>query len=83
LSVEYKAIVVGGGIMGTSLLCHLTQEGWSDCLLLEKGEFDLRCGRHGYEPIWSGERRVGYITSGGYGQPIGKSLAMALVERDL
>lgn len=34
----------------------------------------------GYEPIWSGEKRVGYITSGGFGHTVGKSLAMALVE---
>ena len=35
----------------------------------------------GYEPVWHGGRRVGYITSGGYGHTIGKSLALALVER--
>jgi dimethylglycine dehydrogenase len=34
----------------------------------------------GYEPVWSDGRRVGYITSGGYGHTIGASLAMALVE---
>ncbi len=38
MGADYKAIVIGGGIMGTSLLYHLTREGWSDCLLLEKGE---------------------------------------------
>ena len=37
----------------------------------------------GYEPIWQGDRRVGYITSGGYGHCIDKSLAMALVEPEL
>jgi len=34
----------------------------------------------GYEPIWSDGRRVGYVTSGGYGHCIGKSLAMALID---
>jgi dimethylglycine dehydrogenase len=34
----------------------------------------------GYEPIWSRGRRVGYVTSGGYGHCLGKSLAMALIE---
>ncbi len=34
----------------------------------------------GYEPVWSEGRRVGYITSGGYGHTVGRSLAMALVE---
>ena len=37
----------------------------------------------GYEPLWSDGKRVGYVTSGGYGHVVGKSLAMALVEPDL
>ena len=36
----------------------------------------------GYEPIWKGDQRVGFVTSGGYGHTIGKSLAMALVDAD-
>lgn len=36
----------------------------------------------GYEPIWKDGRRVGYVTSGGYGHYVGKSLAMALLEPD-
>ena len=34
----------------------------------------------GYEPVWKGGRRVGFITSGGYGHHAGKSLAMALID---
>lgn len=37
----------------------------------------------GYEPVWRDGRRVGYVTSGGYGHHVGKSLAMALVEPEL
>jgi len=37
----------------------------------------------GYEPVWHQGRRVGFVTSGGYGHTTGKSLAMALVEADL
>ena len=37
----------------------------------------------GYEPVWSGDRRVGFVTSGGYGHTVEKSLAMALVDSDL
>ena len=37
----------------------------------------------GYEPVWSGDRKVGFVTSGGYGYTVGKSLAMALVDRDV
>ena len=33
----------------------------------------------GYEPIWQGDQRVGFVTSGGYGHHTGKSLAMGLL----
>ena len=33
-----RVVVIGGGIMGVSLLYHLTKEGWSDVVLVEKGE---------------------------------------------
>jgi dimethylglycine dehydrogenase len=36
----------------------------------------------GYEPIWKDGKKVGFVTSGGYGHTIGKSLAMALVDRN-
>ncbi len=37
----------------------------------------------GFEPVWQGERRIGFVTSGAYGHTVGKSLAMAYVDRDL
>ena len=36
----------------------------------------------GYEPVWSGDELVGFVTSGGYGHSVQKSLAMALVNVD-
>lgn len=33
-----RVVVVGGGIMGVGLLYHLALEGWSDVVLIEKGE---------------------------------------------
>ncbi|WP_224826722.1 FAD-dependent oxidoreductase [Cognatishimia sp. MH4019] len=36
----------------------------------------------GYEPIWKDGKKVGFVTSGGYGHTLGKSLAMALVNQD-
>ncbi len=33
-----KVVVIGGGAMGVSLLYHLTKEGWSDVMLVEKNE---------------------------------------------
>jgi dimethylglycine dehydrogenase len=36
----------------------------------------------GFEPVWRDGARVGFVTSGGYGHSLGKSLAMALVDAD-
>jgi dimethylglycine dehydrogenase len=36
-----------------------------------------------FEPVWSGERRVGFVTSGGYGHSIGRSIALAYLEPDV
>ncbi len=36
----------------------------------------------GYEPVWKDGARVGFVTSGGYGHRIGKSLAMALLDAE-
>ena len=33
-----KVVVIGGGVAGCSTLYHLTQEGWSDVVLLERNE---------------------------------------------
>ena len=36
----------------------------------------------GYEPVWHEGRKVGFVTSGGYGHTVGQSMAMALVDAD-
>ena len=36
----------------------------------------------GMEPVYSGERVVGRVSSGGYGHRTGKSLALAYVDMD-
>lgn len=36
----------------------------------------------GYEPIWKDGKMIGYVTSGGYGYTIGKSIALALIEKE-
>ncbi|MBI1386725.1 MAG: FAD-dependent oxidoreductase [Rhizobiales bacterium] len=33
-----RVVVIGGGNMGASVLYHLAREGWTDCVLIEKGE---------------------------------------------
>ena len=35
---HYRAIVIGGGVVGCSILYHLTKKGWSDILLVERDE---------------------------------------------
>ena len=35
---HYRAIVIGGGVVGASVLYHLTKAGWKDIALLEKHE---------------------------------------------
>lgn len=37
-----QVVIIGGGVIGTSVAYHLTRLGWSDVLLLEQGQ--LSCG---------------------------------------
>jgi dimethylglycine dehydrogenase len=37
----------------------------------------------GFEPVWEGDRRVGFVTSGAFGHSVGKSLAMAYIDREI
>ena len=36
----------------------------------------------GYEPIWKDGKLVGFVTSGGYGHTVSRSLAMAMLDRE-
>ncbi len=38
MKTRTRAVVIGGGIAGCSTLYHLTQEGWSDVVLIERDE---------------------------------------------
>ncbi len=35
---QYRVVVIGGGIVGTSILFHLARRGWSDIALVERAE---------------------------------------------
>jgi glycine/D-amino acid oxidase-like deaminating enzyme len=37
-----RVVIIGGGVIGTSVAYHLAKEGWTDVLLLEQGT--LSCG---------------------------------------
>ncbi|WP_223426745.1 GcvT family protein [Tateyamaria pelophila] len=38
MKTQTRAVVIGGGIAGCSTLYHLTQEGWTDVVLVERDE---------------------------------------------
>ena len=38
LPSQARVVIIGGGIMGCGLAYHLAHEGWTDCVLFEKGE---------------------------------------------
>lgn len=38
MQISARVVIIGGGIMGASLLYHLAELGWTDCLLIEKDE---------------------------------------------
>jgi dimethylglycine dehydrogenase len=38
MKTQARVVVIGGGIVGCSVLCHLTRMGWSDVVLVERGE---------------------------------------------
>lgn len=64
---DYKTIIIGGGVMGTSLLYHLSVEGWSDTLLLEKGELASGSTWHAAGQITHSTSSYGLATMTRYG----------------
>jgi dimethylglycine dehydrogenase len=38
MQTHARAVIIGGGMLGAGLLYHLAEEGWTDSLLIEKGE---------------------------------------------
>ena len=38
MKTQARVVVIGGGAMGVGLLYHLVKEGWTDSVLVEKGE---------------------------------------------
>jgi len=38
MQTQAKVVIIGGGMMGVGLAYHLAEAGWTDVLLIEKGE---------------------------------------------
>jgi dimethylglycine dehydrogenase len=66
-NVDYRVVIVGGGVMGTSLLYHLAREGWTDTLLLEKGELASGSTWHAAGQITHSTSSYGLATMTRYG----------------
>jgi sarcosine dehydrogenase len=45
-----RCVIVGGGVGGTSIACHLVESGWDDVVLLERDE--LASGSTFHSPPW-------------------------------
>ena len=43
-----RAVVIGAGIVGNSLACHLAELGWTDLVLLDKGPLPNPGGSTGH-----------------------------------
>jgi len=56
LPTQARVVIIGGGVGGTSVAYHLTQMGWKDVVLLERGE--LTCGS-----TWHSAGLVGQLRS--------------------
>lgn len=58
-----RVVIVGGGILGLGLLYHLTQEGWTDVVLCEKGELTSGSTWHaaGLVPHFNGSLNLARI----------------------
>ncbi len=51
---SYKAVVIGGGVVGASVMYHLTRLGWSDVALIERAELTAGSTWHaaaGFHPL--------------------------------
>ena len=55
-----RVVIVGGGAAGCSALYHLTERGWTDCMLLEMDELTSGSTWHaaGNVPTFSGSRNM-------------------------
>ena len=58
-----QVVIIGGGSLGVNLMYHLTQEGWTDIVLVEKGELTSGSTWHaaGLCPNFNGNHTLSHI----------------------
>ena len=62
-----RVVIVGGGVMGVSLLYHLAKAGWTDCVLIEKAELTSGSTWHAAGQITHSTSSYGLGKIAGYG----------------
>lgn len=71
---QARVVIIGGGIMGASLLYHLAEEGWTDIVLIEKAELTSGSTWHAAGQITHGLAHWGLGTINRYGVEFYKGL---------
>jgi len=66
MTTHKRVVVVGGGIMGVSLLYHLAKEGWTDSVLLEKSELTSGSTWHAAGQVTHSVSHLGLAMMNGY-----------------
>jgi dimethylglycine dehydrogenase len=63
MKTEARAVVIGGGVVGVSMLYHLAKKGWSDSVLIERKELTSGSTWHaaGLLPLFNMSYSVGQI----------------------
>ncbi len=63
MRTEARAVVIGGGVVGVSMLYHLAKKGWSDVVLVERKELTSGSTWHaaGLLPLFNMSYSVGQI----------------------
>ena len=54
MNSHYRAVVIGGGVVGASVLYHLAKQGWADVALIERKELTVGSTWHaagGFHPL--------------------------------
>lgn len=69
-----KVVIIGGGIMGCSLLYHLAHEGWTDCVLIEKAELTSGSTWHAAGQITHSVSSYAIAKMVGYGLDVYKNI---------
>ena len=66
---DAQCVIIGGGAMGVGLLYHLAHEGWTDTLLIEKGELTSGSTWHaaGLVPNFIGSLNMAKVHAYGIG----------------